>query len=403
VSRRHPLHASGEAYQARNSPTAARTHRKWASHAYDDRVAIPVSPYLLLAAGASIVGGLGALVRGFGGYRTANRIGDTSSSRIASIAAGEVRLSGIVEAAEVTLVSPLQSAPCVYYRASIHQSEQRTDREVFNEERAVGFRLRDDTGTIRVFPRDGRWEVPDTLHASTGVLGDEPAGLQYRLGPPIVAGPLEREAQIAELLTVHDRRSVGGGLGMIASDGYGLSMAPSHRSYAEARIEPGQIVTVVGAALPYADVEDPALANVGGAASSPFGLDDPEVAADLEEARAAGLTLDPAIAWGNAAIPGFGIGHPTSAPVLDPQATPPPIASPEEATRARQLFDIAPEELVVAAQADLPLLIALGTPGEAANRELRQFLLGLLGAVVAIVGAVVLALLLSGSFTVTGL
>ena len=365
-------------------------------------VAIPVSPYLFLLAGASIAGGLGALARGFGGYRMANRIGDTSSSRIASIAAGEVRLSGIVEAGEVTLMSPLQSAPCVYYRASIHQSEQRTDLEVFSEERAVGFRLRDETGAIRVFPRDARWEVPDTLHASTGLLGDEPPGLQYRVGPAILAGPLKREAQIAELLTVHDRKA-GVGLGNIASDGYGLSMAPSHRSYAEARIEPGQIVTVVGAALPYADVEDPALASIGGATADALGLDDPEVAADLAEARAAGLTLDPAVAWGNAAIPGFGIGHPVSAPVLDPEAIQAPLATPEEAAKARRLFDIAPEELVVAASRDLPLLIALGTPIQAENRELGQFLLGLLGAVLAIAGAVVLALLLTEAVRVSGL
>ena len=46
-------------------------------------------------------------------------IGDTSTSLVASIAAGEVRLSGVIEAAEVSLVSPLQSRPCVYYRATV--------------------------------------------------------------------------------------------------------------------------------------------------------------------------------------------------------------------------------------------------------------------------------------------
>ena len=45
-----------------------------------------------------------------------------------------------------------------------------------------------------------------------------------------------------------------------------------------------------------------------GGSSDPL-IDDPEVAADLAEARAEGtLVDDPAAAWGNAAIPGFGSG-----------------------------------------------------------------------------------------------
>jgi hypothetical protein len=51
------------------------------------------------------------------------------------------------------------------------------------------------------------------------------------------------------------------------------------------------------------------------------GPDDPEIAASYAEARAAGiLNTDPAEAWGNAAIPGFGIGRPVRPPILDPAA-----------------------------------------------------------------------------------
>ena len=72
---------------------------------------------MLVLAGGGVVGGLVLLGRGFGGYRDAARITDTSPSRIASIAVGEVLVSGVVEAAELTLVSPLQSATCVFYRS----------------------------------------------------------------------------------------------------------------------------------------------------------------------------------------------------------------------------------------------------------------------------------------------
>ena len=361
-------------------------------------VGIP-SPYLLLLAAAAVVGGLGALVRGFGEFRAAARIGDTSGSRVSSIAVGEVRLSGTVEAAEVTLISPLQSAPCVYYRAHIRQTDRKSDFEVFSEERAVGFRIRDETGSLRVFPREARWDVPNRFDASTGMLGDQPPGLQYRLGPAIAPGPLEREAQIAALLTVHQPSS-NEGLGVT---GYGMSMGEGHRRYVEARLEPGEIITVIGQVLPFDQIEDPAYASIGGASNAALALDDPEIALDLAEARAAGvLATDPAAAWGNAAIPGFGIGRPTEAPTLDPRATRPVLAPESEAAKNRALFEIPPEELVLASTPDMPLLIAFGTPMQAANRQEGLFLLGLLGAIVAIAGAIGLALLIGPGVTVTG-
>jgi len=132
--------------------------------------------------------GLWLLARGLADYREATRIGDTSTSRIATLAAGEVQVSGVIEAAEVTLISPLQSASCVYYRATIDGADDgidiRADLEElgadFFEERAVGFRVRDESGDIRVFPRAARWDAPTTLDDSTGLMGDEPPGLRVR-------------------------------------------------------------------------------------------------------------------------------------------------------------------------------------------------------------------------------
>ena len=66
-----------------------------------------------------MLAGLWLVLRGLAGYRASLLVADTSTSTIASLAAGEVRISGVVEPAELTLVSLLQSAPCVYYRASI--------------------------------------------------------------------------------------------------------------------------------------------------------------------------------------------------------------------------------------------------------------------------------------------
>ena len=351
----------------------------------------------LLAAG--VVAGLWLLGRGMGGYRTATRIGDTGTSRIATLAAGEVRVSGRIEAAEVTLVSPLQSVPCVYYRSTIERGDDDADGEDdLVEERAVGFRVVDATGDVRVFPRGARWDAPMRFDDRTGMSGEEPAGLSRRTGSAIGPAELDREAAIAALLTVRPS-----GLGEDDDDAWpvaGVSGARSsrrRRRYRETRLEPGDTVTIVGRAFPFSDLADPTEADH--ASGSGVGADDPEVAADLAEARAAGLLADgPEEAWGNAAIPGFGIGRPIRAPELDPDARALPLGSADDAARVERRFTIAPEALVLASAPDVPLLIAHGLPGVAADRHQDTFVVGLLGAVLAISSAVALALVVSGGF-----
>ena len=354
-----------------------------------------MEPQLLVLAGGGMVGGLVLLGRGFGGYREAARFTDTSTSRIASIAIGEVLVSGVVEPAEMTLVSPLQSATCVFYRSRIEAGDD--DRStVFREEAAVGFRIRDDSGELRVFPRGARFDVPPRFDEGTGTFGDSPAGLRLRSGAAYGPGE-DREAQIAALLTVHpaggglpgDEDNRGGGFGS------GLLGASSRsRHYKEARIEPGDVITVMGRALPFDQLADPGAADVLDPGSP--SADDPEIAADLAFARASGTLLDPEDAWGNAAIPGFGIGRPVREPELDEAATDPPLATEVDAARYRETFEIAPDALILAAAPDAPLTIAMGLPSVAAVRMQREFFVGLLGAVVAIASAMALAVMLGG-------
>ena len=116
-------------------------------------------------------------------------------------------------------------------------------------------------------------------------------------------------------------------------------------------------------------------------------------AAQVAAARADGtLVDDPATAWGNAAIPGFGIGRPVVTPVIDPAANALQLADPEAAARAERTFRIAPETLILAASDEVPLLIAHGVPGVVVGRGQGRFRVGLLGAVLAIASAMVVAL-----------
>ena len=347
-------------------------------------------PGLVLALSAiGIAGGLAALVRGFRGYRRAILVGDTPTSRIASLAVGGVQVSGSVEPAELTLVSPLQARSCVYFRAKVVEHEGRSVRTILHEEHGVGFKVRDPSGSIRVFPRGATWDVPAQIHDRDGLAGDPPPGLSFRSGPEVGPAAPDREEQVARLLTVQrDAPSPDGAL--LVGGGRG------RREYEEARIEVGDTVTVVGTALPFDQLEDPDGADHAEALAAGGPLEaeaDPEIAADLEAARATGtLVADSGAAWGNAAIPGFGIGRPVRPPHLDPAATPERVVDGATAERYERTFEIAPEEHVLAAAPGASLLVSLGAPAIAVERGRDQFVLGLLGAALAIGSAVVLVL-----------
>jgi hypothetical protein len=347
--------------------------------------------WLTLLSAGGVVAGLFVLGRGLIDYRSTIRVGDTSTSTITGLAAGEARISGVIEVAEMTLVSLLQSAACVYYRSTIGPGGDVSPVETgFMEERAIGFRIRDATGTIRVFPRGARIDAPIRLDEETGAMGDEPPGLVIRSGSSTRLADGDRPTAVAELLRVHDPAT--GDRPAALRDG------DRRRHYRERRLEPGDPVTVVGRALPFADLDDPAGSDFGTGADR---LDeDPEIAADVEAARATGtLALDPAAAWGNARIAGFGIGRPVSAPVLDPAAHRLPLATSDEAAHAERTFDIAPGTLVLAASSEVPLLIAYGTPGAVMQRSQGRLIEGLLGALLAIVSAMVFAVMVDGGPT----
>jgi hypothetical protein len=351
-------------------------------------VALPPGQVAAVAA-AGILGGLVLLARGMRAYVEAARVGDTGTSRIESLAAGEVRVTGTIEPADVVLVSPLQSRRCVWYRSNVVEARGRAGSvTLLDEERAVGFRVRDATGSIRVFPRGGRFDAPSAFDADTGMLGEEPVGLDLRAGAVFDAAELDRAALVERLTTVRLPEP---------GDVQRALAAPreGRRDYREARLEPGDVVTVVGAAVPFGSLDDPELADAGSGAEAL--LADPEIAADIAAARAAGtLATDPDDAWGNAAIPGFGIGRPVRAPELDPRARALPIASAAEAETAVRRWTIDPDTLVLAAAPDVPLLVAAGAPAAVTARREDHFLLGLAGAVVSIASAVVLAFVVGG-------
>ena len=84
----------------------------------------------------------------------------------------------------------------------------------------------------------------------------------------------------------------------------------------------------------------------------------------------------------------------TSLPPL--AATEPPLAAADDAQRFDRTFEIAPDALILAASETVPLVIAGGPPAAAAGRQERLFLIGLLGAVLAIGSAMAMAVMVGG-------
>lgn len=356
---------------------------------------------LLLFALAGLVGGVFLFGRGLIAYRRDRLISSVATSSLDGIAAGEVRVSGIVEPLNGTLISPLQSVPCVWYRAKVETTGDNS-RVLMAEEQAREFRIKDESGTIRVVPRGARWEIDTAFDERTGWNGDEPPGLRRRSGTRYAVAEravddmseAERAVAAQALLTVQrpvpatptDDWDRGGGSFLAASQSGG-------RRYREARLEPGQTVTIVGQAWPWGEVQEVVLT------SNPSDNVERDMAGDIAWAREMGvLAASPEEAWGNAAIPGFGIGAPTAMPELHPEAHRPDVPEdPSVHEDAVAMYDIPDEELVLSRGLKGGMAVYLGTPQAATQHHDAAFALGVAGAVMAALSAFGIGAMLSGT------
>jgi hypothetical protein len=361
-----------------------------------------LGPWTLFAA-AGLVGGLVLFVRGLQAYRQDRLISSVATSTLDAIAAGEVRVTGVVEPIDQTLISPLQSRPCVWYRSRIETTGDNR-RVLFDEEKSQEFRLRGENGKIRVVPRGARWEIGMAYDESTSMTGGDPPGLARRSGSAYASwlerdastmSELERDAAAQALLTVRQptASSLGGGDLESAGTWSAYLAKDSGKRYREARLEPGQTITVLGQAWPWGEVREVVLSW------NPSSNVERDIAGDLSYAREMGmLAASPEEAWGNAAIPGFGIGAPTVAPELDPRAN--RIEVPDDPSvheDALAKYDIPDEELVLSRGLKGGLAIYAGTPSEATQHHDFAFLVGIGGAVMAALCAFALGAAITGS------
>ena len=353
---------------------------------------------------AGLIGGIALFVRGLVAYRRDRLISSVATSSLDGIAAGEVRVTGVVEAIDRNLISPLQSKPCVWYRARIDETGK-NGRVLLNEEKAQEFRIVNETGSIRVVPRGARWELGLDFDESTGITGDEPPGLHRRSGAtyaaaldrdPTQMSDAELEMARQALLTVQKPLAGASAEGRSGADGdwgRGVGLAGSQgRRYREARLEPGETITVIGQALPWGDIKDILHAW------DPSSNVEMAIADDVARARELGtLASSPQEAWGNAAIPGFGIGAPTLEPELDEGARPLEARGEDAHREALAKYDIPDAELILSRGEKGEMAVYMGAPTEAVMHHDFAFALGVMGALMAVFCALGAGALLTGT------
>src|SRR5207249_11520360 len=106
----------------------------------------------------AVVSGLQLLFRGLRSYLRGGSLSSVGTSKIASLSAGLVRVTGTVEA-PLTIES-YYGFPCVYYRAEPRRRDgDRDDESSGTVERSIAFDVRDDSGRIHVLPHSAQWDV----------------------------------------------------------------------------------------------------------------------------------------------------------------------------------------------------------------------------------------------------
>jgi hypothetical protein len=131
---------------------------------------------ILLACGVAILLGFIPIVLYVRALWEGERIGGLRSTRISSMTAGAVVLTGVVEPAWAVATSPFGRSPSVWYDATstIH-GHKNAAMTIFHESNAVPFVLNDGTGRVLVLARRARWDAAtDTIADSTGA-NDEAA------------------------------------------------------------------------------------------------------------------------------------------------------------------------------------------------------------------------------------
>ncbi len=135
--------------------------------------------------------GLFLLFVGFNALRFKQRIENTPTSKVRSVAMGPVEVNGVVVAStRGTLEAPFTGTPCVYYRYTVEEYRKTGKSSswvtIDSGQDARLFFVKDDTGSLLVDSKDANVDLPpDFRHSGTQTPPERVAAFMERKKLPV--------------------------------------------------------------------------------------------------------------------------------------------------------------------------------------------------------------------------
>ena len=257
-------------------------------------------------------------------YRSLLRVADTSTSthQLARRRRGPHQRVDRAGRDDARVAPPERRPASTTARRSATAGDRRTLPDSgYTEERSIGFRVRDASGSIRVFPRGARFDAAVRFEGETGLAGDEPPGLDLRRSGATQNSETDRAIAVAALLEVRQPDDEPDPAEPVMLDAKRPATLPRNAARTRRRGDDRR------PRPPLLRSRRPDRAPIPARSPTRRSTTRRSPPTSRRHGRRATLADDPAAAWGNAAIPGFGIGRPVSRPTIDPAAHPLPLAA----------------------------------------------------------------------------
>jgi len=147
----------------------------------------------LVGAALLLVAGLPAFAYGFRLLRRKRAIEDTPTSKIRSVAMGNVEVEGTARTFEEITQAPFSGTPCLYFSYRIeerytYRDENKVEHEGWKQIDAsnwsVPFFIEDETGKILIDVKGAEFEVEERLSQKPLLEPDIPPGVAIRISLP---------------------------------------------------------------------------------------------------------------------------------------------------------------------------------------------------------------------------
>lgn len=224
-----------------------------------------------------VIGGIYAFVRGFGRLRRRRMLQNTPTSKVRSVAVGDVEVEGSARSQDQTIPGPISGTDALLYQLEVEEWDEWHWDTVLELVDQVDFEVDDGTGRLPVDANGAELYLEDQAQVEVDPGEEPPARIRdwaFEEGPFAEAGPDE--------LTPEDLEHVASLPLPARVESALLEETAAKRRYTERLVQPGEAVVAFGEALPEETGDDERLVLQEPESSEPFILSDREEA-DLQQ------------------------------------------------------------------------------------------------------------------------